>query len=167
VYRALCLYLLHPCNYQSVHMDVRHFTCNVTCLARSRNYSCHVKATVRSPYILHVAVRDMKLSSVAMEAQEWVPFALSSRKYFVLLPTVRTHLGLHVKWPIWVFPPFFFNQIRNISAGFQVCSIKFHESLSCESRADTRGQANRRTKVTKLIGSYAVYGNAPKKVRPV
>ena len=50
-------------------------------VARSRNYCCYLNATVHSLYILgnlNVAVNDIKPLRVAMETQEWIPYALVS-----------------------------------------------------------------------------------------
>ena len=55
-------------------------------VARSRNHCCYGNAKMRSVCIvvdLHVSVTSMKPFSVAMEKQQWVPFALlSSYKIF-------------------------------------------------------------------------------------
>jgi hypothetical protein len=47
--------------------------------AHSPNHCCHGNATTRSVFIfvdLYVAVNNIKVYSVAMEMQQWVPFAL-------------------------------------------------------------------------------------------
>jgi hypothetical protein len=63
-------------------------------VARSCNHCCHGNTTAHSFCIvvyLHVAVSNIKLFSIAMEMQQWVPLALlSSYKHFNNMNVLRS-----------------------------------------------------------------------------
>ena len=62
-------------------------------VARSRNHCCHANATIRSLFIVvgvYVAVSNIKVFIIAMEMQQWLPFALLS-KYKIFRAAVNNN----------------------------------------------------------------------------
>jgi len=77
---ASCCAIWLPSPSVEVPNDVRYSKTSYLriTLARSLNDCCHGYATMRYLSIvdIHVVVNNIKLSSFAMETQEWVPFSL-------------------------------------------------------------------------------------------
>ena len=89
-------------------------------------------------------------------------------KYFLLLSTLQTYLGLPVN--VLYFSPILTTFGVSIQISITVLGIKFHDNPSSGGRSDAWKQKNRqkekhtdgRTDVKKLIVSLRLYANVPK-----
>ena len=142
----------------------------------------------RQDKVGNVTFRRVRVTTVVMEIQQCISFifltyvvrCLSCNKYVQVLlldrtnplsvlsccicrsQQCRTHLGLHVKFPIFLLHDFKHMWIFSIDFRENIHFIKFHEYPSCSSCADPCGRRDKQD-MAKLMGDFSHCGKVPDK----